>query len=392
MSELYGTINISDLYSAINSIIPDGEELVKLCPKSAADIKSALNKIFKDTECTAVYITQNTDKMMFGVKVMPDIDSDKVYEYLMGNENVRIKKYSVEIDSKFIDLIHLAKSNDSETCCKDVSAVLLYEIDRVIGSPTPMDNARNFLNSYLADNKESLSISNSIHYKEILTYGLKDFISKNNSFFYTKSSSEILANEFITACGLCDNIEEAQQILLDSNAKFYEDSEIAQITVFAWTLRLYKALRFRRVGALKMLSKAKLLTPSRIERAELENVYRRITRIDDEALLESVASAVKNKLNRLKAKEIRSIADEYYELNMRSRNVEDEADALYLMRQINNKISILSEYLNSEGLSERDKNTTFESLRRFQDLRDNLSKKTVYRSKAFGIYIDYPEL
>lgn len=372
--------------------------------KRELDIKNELNKFFKDSECLNVHLTVNTDKMFFGMKINPEIDAENIYDYLFGNNNIRIDKYTVEIDSKMFNIPNalpatepeleneMPPESDSIPTSSEVLAVLIYEIARITNDYTPMNLVRDYLNSYLADNKESFSISSSIHYKEILAYGIKDFISKKNSFFYIDNEADLRANEFINACELADALANAQMKIKKAFKKFYEDSDIAQVTVFAWTLRLYKSLRFRRVGALQLLSKAKLLTGSRIEKAEMESLSRRIVRIDDDALLESVLSKAKAKLRKMKFDAVRSLDDEYYELNMRCRNVEDEADALYLMRQINSKIGIISEYLNDKNLTESQKKDLFDSLSRFQELRDKLSKTAVYKSKAFGIYVNYPDL
>lgn len=371
--------------------------------KRELDIKDELNKFFKDSECLNVHLTVNTDKMFFGMKVNPEIDAESIYDYLFGNNNIRIDKYTVEIDSQMLKIPNSLPTepelfdepnpeSDSIPTSSEVLAVLIYEVARITNDYTPMNLVRDYLNSYLADNKESFSISSSIHYKEILAYGIKDFISKKNSFFYIDNEADLRANDFIKACELDDDLVNAQMKIKKTFKKFYEDSDIAQVTVFAWTLRLYKSLRFRRVGALNLLNKAKLLTGSRIERAEMESLSRRILRIDDETILESVASRVKAKLRKMKFDAVRSLDDEYYELNMRCRNVEDEADALYLMRQINSKIGIISEYLNDKNLTESQKKDLFDSLSRFQELRDKLSKTAVYKSKAFGIYVNYPDL
>lgn len=393
----YNFLSLASLLTDFSTLNPVEKK------KRELDIKDELNKFFKDSECLNVHLTTNTDKMFFGMKINPEIDAENIYDYLFGNNNIRIDKYTVEIDSQMLKIPNSLPTepelldepnpeSDAIPTSSEVLAVLIYEVARITNDYTPMNLVRDYLNSYLADNKESFSISSSIHYKEILAYGIKDFISKKNSFFYIDNEADLRANDFIRACELDDDLVNAQMKIKKNFKKFYEDSDIAQVTIFAWTLRLYRSLRFRRVGALKLLSKAKLLTGSRIEKAEMENLSRRIIRIDDETLLESVASKVKAKLRKMKFDAVRSLDDEYYELNMRCRNVEDEADALYLMRQINSKIGIISEYLNDKNLTESQKKDLFDSLSRFQELRDKLSKTAVYKSKAFGIYVNYPDL
>lgn len=349
------------------------------------NLKKELNKFFKDSKCTNVYYTENTDKMFFGMRVCANLDSDDIYEYLTGNKEERIGSYMIEIDSKLLNpLMNLQ--------AEELTAITLHEVGHMVNDTTPITNARNYLTSYLTDNKETLKMSDSIHYKEILAYGLKDFLSKDRSFFYTTNQDEILADEFVRGCGYHAYLDTAMQKILKNHPKLYVDSDISKFTIFAWTLRTYHGLRFRRVGALKTLARAKQLTASKIEKMEMDNVSRRITRIDDDVLIESVNEKVKSKLRKMRYESIRSLEDDYYEISMRIRNVEDEEDALYLMRQINTRLGIIDDYLNTEDLSESEKKRWFASIDRFKGLRDQLTKKTVYRSKTYGIYVNYPEI
>ena len=370
---------------------PLGDIYSRIIARGKADlsdlnnIKKELNKFFKDSKCTNVYYTENTDKMFFGMRIGADIDADNIYDYLTGNDNVRIGSYMIELDSKlFNPLLELTP--------EELTAITLHEVGHMVNDTTPMVNARNYLTSYLADNRETLSMSDSIHYKEILAYGLKDFLAKDRSIFYTTDEDEILADEFVRGCGYSEYLDRAMKKIAKNHPKLYVDSDISKFTVFAWTLRIYSGLRFRRVGALKTLAKAKQLTASKIEKIEMENVARRINRIDDDALLESVADKVKAKMRKMRYESMRSLEDDYYELNMRIRNVEDEDDALYLMRQINTRLGIIEDYLNSEDLDEKEKKRWFDTIDKFRNLREKLSKSIVYKTKTYGIYVNYPDI
>lgn len=350
------------------------------------NLKKELNKFFKDSKCKNVYYTENTDKMFFGMRVYAtSIDPDEIYDYLTGNDNIRINEYIIEIDSKLLNPVMNLQP-------EELTAILLHEVGHLVNDNTPIKDARDYLNSYLADNSETLSISDSIHYKEILAYGLKDFLSKDRSFFYTANEEELLADDFVRGCGYDRYLDSGFKKVMASQSKLYVDSDISKFTTFAWTLRIYTGLRYRRVGALKTLAKAKQMTASKIEKMEMENVARRINRIDDDALLESVQDKVKSKMRRMRYESMRSLEDDYYEINMRIRNVEDEDDALYLMRQINTRLGIMEDYLNSEDLDEKEKKRWWDTIERFKALRKKLADTTTYKSKTYGIYVNYPDI
>ena len=368
-----------------NDIFDHGIVEGKLSVSDCNKLKAEFNKFFKDCKCSAVYFTDNNDKMFFGMKIYPAVDSDKIYDYLTGNDNIKVGDYFVEIDSKLFNPLLGLKG-------EEITAVALHEIGHVVNDTQSIRNARDYIASYLADNKETLSYSNSIHYKEILAYGLKDFISKDRSFFYNPNYEELMADDFVRACGYEKYLDTAFKKIYKNNSKMYQGTDVDKFVVFAWTLQIYKALRFRRVGALKTLARAQAITGSKIERAEMDAVARSIRRIDDQTLIESVNDKVKARLRRVRVETLRSMESDYYDLNMRVRNVEDEDDALYIMRQINTRIGIIDDFLDNDEIDDHERKKLFDLQSKFSSLRETLSKSVTYKSRTYGIYVNYPDI
>ena len=75
---------------------------------------------------------------------------------------------------------------------------------------------------------------------------------------------------------------------------------------------------------------------------------------------------------------------------MRIRNVETQDDAILLMRQINNRMAILDEFLlEHPELSEKDRKHWDDVFDKYQTLREELSDKAVYNKKMYGLFVDY---
>jgi hypothetical protein len=278
----------------------------------------------------------------------------------------------------------------------ELLAMLLHEVSNLIGDSEPIEAARNALNAYLAANNEHIKVSQSIHYKEILAYGLKDYLSKARSMFYTSDISDLYAHELTMAYGLNDDLASAYRKISHDNIKLYENTEVSKFITFSWTLSLYKNMRIRRVGSIRTLARAKQLTGSRLEKMEIDNVIKRIKRIDDDILVESAMDSVRmkirEKMRKARMNNLRTIDSAFYELNMQVRNVEDEDDALWLMRQINNNIAIIEEYMNSSDCDEYERDKWNQVMNKFIELRDRLAKTTVYKNKQYGLFVNYPEI
>ena len=359
-------------------------------PEVLRTIKSELNGFFEDSSCKEVLFTNNTDKMFFGMKTIPVINPDDIYEYLMGDEPMRIENYIIELDSHLFDPI-------LDLTPGEIAAVILHEVGHLVSDADPVENARKALDVYLASNKDYIKITTSIHYKEILAYGLKDYLSKTTSMFYINLKSDIYADEFATTYGFQSQLSSAFDKIFKNNIKLYENSEISKFITFGWALSIYKNLKIHRIGAIKTLHRAKLLTGSRIEQLEIDNVIRRINRIYDFALLESSLSdkikiKLKEKMKKNRIDNLHTIDNTYYELAMRVKNIEDEDEALYIMRKINDCISLIEEYRQSRDCSEYESNQWENSLKRFTELRERLSDSVIYKNKSFGIYVNYPDI
>ena len=353
-------------------------------------LKNELNRFFEDSKCKEVIYTINTDKMFFGMKIIPAIDADDIYDYLVDDEQTRIDKYIVEFDSKLFDpVIGLT--------CEELTAILLRDVSHVVGSSQPIENARNILNAYLAEHRSHIKISKSIHYKEILAYGLKDFISKDQSIFYVSDNAEILGDEFIISYGFGDSLSNAYNKLFSNNIKLYENCNTCKFIVFGWTLDLYRNIKTRRVGTIQTLNDLKQLTGSRLERMEMDNVIRRIHRIDDDSVITEASEGgirvkIKEKLKKARLNNLRSIDSTFYELSKQVRNVEDENDALYLLRQINNNLAIVDEYRNSKDCDNYEIDKWNQLMDKLVQLREKLTSTVVYKNKNYGLFVNYPDI
>lgn len=353
-------------------------------------LKIELNRFFNDSKCKEVLYTTNIDHMFFGIKILPIIDADDVYDYISEEDQIRIDNYIVELDSKLFNPV-------IDLTSKEFTALLIREVSSMVGDSEPMENARNALNIYLASNGTVLKVSQSIHYKEILAYGLKDYLSKCSSIFYIENIEDAIYNDMLVSYGLANDIESAYKKLRFGDIKIYENCEISKFITFSWTLDLYKHIRTRRIGALHTLSTLKTLTGSRLEKLEMDNVIRRIQRIDDDSvLMESsdtgIRAKIKSKLRKARLNNLRMIDSTYYEMYMQVKNIEDENDALFLMRQINNSISIIDEYRNSKDCDPIEIEKWNQVYDKFFALRNKLTDTVVYKNKQYGLFVNYPEI
>lgn len=354
------------------------------------DLKDELNKFFVDSECIEVIFTNNTDKLFFGMYVIPEMPDRDAYLVINTDEPVRINKYSIEIDSKLTNPV-------LDINPKEFVAFLLHEVGHVVNDNKPTEDIRHIIDAYMAKNHDNIKIKSSIHYKSILYFGIINAIQKITSIFY-KRNNELIADEFVYKYGFGEELQSGFGKIIKSGYNINSDVD-DKLSTLMWSLRLYKDVKYKRISALKTLNKAKSLSGSKLEKRSIDNVTRALNSITDEAMNESVIDdirlAYKNKIKGMKYNSLRSLEDDFYEYNMRMRNIEDEEDALYLMRQINTRIAIIDDYISTSEtneLSEEDFTRWGKTLDNFKQLRDKLSKMAVYKVKSYGVYVNYPDI
>lgn len=347
------------------------------------EIKNELNKFFKDSTCKEVIFTKNVDRMFFGMCVMPFMSGEDVVDVITGDTKKRIESYFIEIDSKILEL---------NLTARELVAVLLHEVGHLVNDSTPVEEVRKALNVYLAKTNDHLVITDSIHYRDLLAYAFKDSLRKVTSLFY-KEDDEIIADQFVVACGFGNELESAYR-KLTSKMSCLTKGISNKLLVMQWTLRIYKEIKIRRISALHSINKAKNLSGSALEKRELETIGRAINQIDDDALIQEATNVLVRKgsdmYRKFKYKGMRSLEDDLYEYSLRVKNVDEQDEALMILRQLNLKISMIDDYIVTEHLTESERERWENLMRKYQMVRDELSKKATYSEKYYGLFVQTP--
>ena len=167
-----------------------------------------------------------------------------------------------------------------------------------------------------------------------------------------------------------------------------------KLLVLQWTLRMYKDLKIRRIGALHTINKMRNITGSSLEKRELNNVSRAINQIDDDTLIQEATNIFKKtseSYRKFKYKGIRRLEDDLYEYSLRAKTVDEEDEALMLIRELSLKISMIDDYMMTEKLSESERERWSNLMRKYQMVREELSKKdSVAKGKFYGLFIQSP--
>lgn len=364
--------------------LEDAMSKLKLNPTNdrLMNLRSVLNNLFKGTDCNGVIYTKNTDKPLFGMCVMPVINETDVKKMILENDFSTLKQnYFLEFDSKLFEI---------GLTTRELVAVVLHEIGHIIlDIDKAVDEVTKSFYMYLQKNMETIDMERFIKYADLLAFGFRDAIRKINNIF---SDEETNADSYAVALGYGQELISALKKITDRCTLLNKDLD-NKLLVLQWTLRLYKNMKLRRIPAIRTLEKTYQMTGSELEKREINKCMNALKQYEYDAIDESAVIEEKAKLSifrRFKYKGMRGIEDDLYGLTLRVKSVDEQDEALMILREINSKLAVLDDYISSEDLDQNDLERWNAVRKKYLMLREELSKKTTYDDKYYGLFIKTP--
>lgn len=368
-------------------------ELISECPYeqkvALSNIKVELNCFFKDFICTEAILTNNTDNEFFGVQISPMFCSaDRCIDIFNPDCDAKFHHYLIEFDSKLFN---------GDFTARQIAALIIHDINKL--------NTPNLLKDVVAAMDHiSMCHGHEINLKCIesnipfFLFALQDTCRKMTSAFEFISSSLELADDFVRSYGLAKDYEDGILAIKKCRDNLKDQICCATITL-NWFIQKYIALSVVTHKDIREdIREAIKLTGSKLVRRLLNQTldYLCMGRTTTERCYYSVLTeSAKKKMSlasQIKYSGLKSLEDDVYEYRMRIKNVETENDAIYIIRQINNRMGIISDYLETEELSDLDRERFFKLYDKYDALREELSKKAVYNRKMYGLFVDYNAL
>lgn len=347
------------------------------------DMNNAINAIFNDC-CRQVILTKNTDKIFFGVVVMPIIPAKEILSILMKSDKYIINQIYVELDSKlFNPMLDLTPD--------EITAIILHEVGMMVSDASPIEKVKADIDNYLYKKNEVIKLSDSVHYMELLSFGVRDSIRKTVSVF-ERAKGE-WATDYDVDCEIDKDLDSAM-VKINNNGYNYNGPIDNKFIFLSWVLRLYRKILTYRIPAIHTLKKGILLTASYLERKEMNNIIRRLERIDDDSLLTeanmltSITNFFKDNAKKMKISGLKQYEDDYYQFKFEANNMETQDEAILLMHRINSRMSVIDDYLSTEEISKEDRNRWQTLYNNFNKLRAEIANSRIYQNKT-RIYVNY---
>lgn len=344
------------------------------------ELQKEINAFFSHANCKGVIYTRNTDNIFFGMIVMPMFNNQTTMDIIMNNNPIQVTDYYLEIDSKLFNIGLTAE---------EMTAVLLHEIGHMVLDDIPAKQVRAAIDKYFTKNNKTINLKSSAQYTQLLSYAIKDTMIKATSLRFA-SDDEVKADAFVTACGYGDYLISAENKIVTNIWGLTRGVKETKLAVLNWVFHLYTNVKFNRIPAIHTLQSSKKFTASVLTKKELDNVINALNRIDTDIVNEStylIQEAKKGLATQMKINGLRGIQNDFYEFQIRAKATTTEADQLYLMRQINARMTLLQDAINEGDMTEAERKKWYQVYEDYDNLRRMVANKKI-STKQYGLWTD----
>lgn len=356
--------------------------LVNGSTKSGYNVSMELDKFFSDLKCTSVQYTDNTDNEFFGLYIKNTNMTPRKAVPREGDLDYAPCNYSIEIDSKLASILNPV----------ELTAVIINEIKNII-SVQALEKFRDAFDFYIGMNNLSINLELMNNHPNLFRLMYDESVATLLSVFRSPTSDIIAADDFMVGCGLYEEFNSAMDKVKRLKESTFTDELGNKLLTMQWYISVINDSITDTRYISSILRRGFKLTGSKLLRANILNSIKELEPMTDttERYYKSLTEAAGKKSLAMQIKDsgLRAIEQDVYEYTMRIKNIEDENDALLLMRQLNNRIAILEDYIAQEELDERVYQKWNKVLEKYYSLRESLTKKTIYKQKMYGLFADY---
>ena len=362
----------------------------KVRPSDLNDIKNELNRFYGgDSKCTEVLFTNNTDKAFFGMCVYPNITSYRVHTVLDSSytgDHPGKGMYAIEFDSKLFDPLN-------GFTAQEITAILLHEVGHIaINEAKNATVINDFVNEYITKKDTTINFEDVHHASNLFKYSYIKTCQKMNSIF-NKNQEEFQADRFTVDMGYGSHLESAFVKILKAKGNIKPNNKF---TILLWSLTTYKQLFMRKKFIVKCMDDVIEYSGSRLEAEASKELKTKLVKDFNKAIKESVESLdrldyIHEAFGKVKYAALKAIEDDAFVYAVRIKNVDNEIEAMDILRDLNGKINVVGDYLALEkSLNENDIRRWSLLLEKLRSLREQLSKADNYKPKYYSLFVQMP--
>ena len=385
MEPILNKKNIADLIGYIDGLTGYiREHSSKNIPDSfKKGIQDSLNKAFgvdkrddcDKARCRSVMITDNVDRVFFGCFIKMDLPWGPVlHGHDLSDITLSSFDYTIDIDSRLFSM-------ELDLVPGQIVSLILHDVYRMT-SFDALTDAVGVIDAVLAGRRDTFSYRalNNNRLKELLNYSILDYLYRSRSIFAKKENDLVRVPELLSAYELDSAFVEALDPIFKNKDKMSEDINHPSLTV-NWAINVILNYQAGYVDVMGILRALRDTCPSTVQQNYLSSIILKFISMSSSLNVAKTntpkyTTATEASLfNGIRKSGLKSLENDLFEYEMRVKNIDDENSAILLMRQINNRMGVISDYLEEENLSDSER-------RRWQAVYDRYDKLRVKIGRA----------
>lgn len=379
--------NLEELILAISSL---NESIKKYSAVSIPDttyaaVRKALNKVFTDKTCRAVFVSNNTDKQFFGVFIKRPINISIILHSTDMDEivfNKNWNEYSIDLDSKLFGL---------DLDAEQITSLILYDVYKIVDKD-PIIQSIACIDAICAGKRETFTAKAIQNYgcEKLLEFAITDYTYRAYSIFTRNENELIRVPEFLSAYELDSKFVNALEPVFKITNACGNAIPYPAISI-NWAFSMICRYAPRSTDAMDVLNCIVSTSGSTVMCNFARSVASNLFKINASAQkLKSIGEA--SLFTGIRKNGLKTLENDLFEYEMRVKNIDDENSAIFLMRQINSRMGIISDYLDEEKISDNERRRWNNLYERYDKLRIKMTSKPIYSRKMYGLFTDYNAL
>lgn len=383
-------LNKKPIYDLIDSVFVISKFIeeygsYRIPDKAILDLKESINKLIPDYNIGILYLSDNTDKELFGIfinrrlDVLSLIGPTDMREIPEGNMN----SFDIDIDSKLFTM-------GLEP--REIASIILYDMYCILSHDATLDVVAVY-DTICAGRESSLKnkIIGKVATENLFRFCASDYLYRARSIFTRDENELVRIPDILPAYDISADFEIAAEKIFKHEYMVCKKNNPPAALSMNWMMSAIYRHTDRSTEILDILRDFMDTSGSTLIKTLVKTIARLLVDINVKFFRREIATEA-SLFSGIRKSGMKSLENDLFEYEMRVKNIEDENSAIFLMRQINSRISIIQDYLEEEKIPEAEMKRWQKLYDRYEKLRIQMTNKPIYSRKMYGLFVDYNAL
>lgn len=377
--------NLIEVLSVLIDIVDDFG-VSKIPDKIVLALRNNIKELFPDYNLSMMYISDNTDKELFGIFINRkfNIGNMLLPEDMRDITEREMVLFDIDIDSKLFTMGFDAR---------EIASFIIYDLYKILSYDATLDVVAAY-DAICAGRESSFNkkIVGKVPMENLFKFCASDYLYRSRSIFSCSVDYLIRIPDILAAYGLDEVFMQASDKLVKHDYMMNKTCKPPAALSLNWMMSAVYRYTDRSTEILDTLRDFMDTSGSTLINSFAKIIAKQLVDATVRFFRKEIATEA-SLFAGIRKNGLKSLENDLFEYEMRVKNIEDENSAIFLMRQINSRMSIIQDYLDEEDkIPEAEMKRWQKIYDRYEKLRIQMTNKPIYSKKMYGLFVDYNAL